>query len=119
RLLARLALPGAWWAALLWAVHPVCVESVAWISEQKNTLSLAFLLASALAWLRHAETRERAAWMLSLAAFGLALLSKPTVAPFPLVLLLIAWWRRRPLGAELRAVLPFFALALASGLLAV
>ena len=119
RLLARLALPGAWWAALLWAVHPVCVESVAWISEQKNTLSLAFLLVSALAWVRWTETRERAAWMLSLFGFGLALLSKPTVAPFPLVLLLLAWWRRRPLGADLRAALPVFAFTLASGLFAV
>jgi Flp pilus assembly protein TadD len=119
RVLVRLAIPGAWWASLLWAVHPVCVESVAWIAEQKNTLSLAFLLASALAWLRWTDARARAAWVLSVLSFALALLAKPTVVPFPLVLLLLAWWRRRPIGAELRAALPFFALSLAAGLFAV
>lgn len=118
RVLARLAVPGAWWAALFWAVHPVCVESVAWISELKNTLSMVFLLASCSAWLRWSETRERAAWALALIGFLLALLAKPTVVPFPLVLLLIGWWRRRPLGAELRAVLPFLGLAIAAGLVA-
>jgi protein O-mannosyl-transferase len=119
RVLAQLAVPGAWFAALVFAVHPLCVESVAWIAEQKNTLSLAFALASMLAWLRWSDTRERAAWTASLAAFVLALLAKPAVAPLPLVLLLVAWWRRRPLGAELRAALPLFAAAFAAGLLAI
>jgi Flp pilus assembly protein TadD len=119
QVLARLAVPGAWWAALLWAVHPVCVESVAWISELKNTLSMVFLLASLSAWLRWCETGARAPWWRSLLGFLLALLSKPTAVPFPLALLLIGWWKRRPLAAELRAALPFFALACASGLFAV
>jgi len=119
RLLDRLAIAGAWFAALLWAVHPLCVESVAWISELKNTLSMTFLLASGLAWKRWSETRHRAGWTLSLIAFLLALLSKPSVAPFPVVLLLIEWWGRRPLGAALRAALPSFALALAAGVVAV
>jgi tetratricopeptide (TPR) repeat protein len=118
RVLGRLAVPGAWWAALLWAVHPVCVESVAWISEQKNTLSMAFLLASCHAWIRWSDTGSRAGWVCSLIGLLLALLAKPTAVPFPLVLLLLGWWRRRPLGAELRAALPFFGLALAAGLFA-
>src|SRR5262249_73240 len=117
--LVQLAVPGAWWAALLWAVHPVCVESVAWISEIKNTLSMVFLLASLSAWLRGCESGSRVARWRSLLWFLLALLSKPTAVPFPAVLLLIGWWKRRPLAAELRAALPFFALSCASGLFAV
>jgi tetratricopeptide (TPR) repeat protein len=119
RVLLQLALPGAWFAALLLAVHPVGVESVAWIAEEKNTLAMLFALASTLAWLRWSDTRERAAWALALFAFLLALLAKPAVAPFPLVLLSIGWWRRRPLRAELLAALPFFGLALVAGLVAI
>jgi Flp pilus assembly protein TadD len=119
RVLRRLSLPGAWFAALLWAVHPVCVESVAWIAEQRNTLAMAFALASGAAWLRWSETGRRADWVWSLVAFLLALLSKPAVVPVPIVLVLIGWWRRRPLGAEVRAALPFLGLSLATGLLEV
>ena len=55
----------AWLAAFLFALHPVCVESAAWISEQKNTLSLVFYLLAALAYLRFDETRGQEAYWLA------------------------------------------------------
>src|ERR1700722_524096 len=78
------ALPGSeWLAAAAFALHPVCVESVAWISEQKNTLSLVFYLLSALAYLRFERDR---AWGWYFPAFGLfvlALLSKSVTSTLP------------------------------------
>jgi Flp pilus assembly protein TadD len=59
KVLGKLKIPGAWFAALLFGIHPVCVESVAWISEMKNTLSLPFFLASAWLYLRFEEDREK------------------------------------------------------------
>src|SRR5262249_47046133 len=84
-ILSRLALPGAFLAGLLFAVHPVNVESVAWISQCKSVLAMQFFLLSILAYL-HAETPQPSApaamrwYWLSLAAFVLAMLSKGSVA---------------------------------------
>lgn len=115
RLLLRLGLPGAWLLAALWAVHPVCVESVAWVTERKNLLSLALALASILQSLRWAEQRQRLALLWAILLFAGALLSKTVVASAPAVTLLLLWWRRRPLTA--RVVLPLAAMLLAGGLL--
>ena len=70
----RLALPGAWLAGFVFALHPVCVEAVAWISEQKSTLSGVFYLAAALAYLRFDRTRRKSRYFLALGLFVLALL---------------------------------------------
>lgn len=139
RLLERLKIRAAFWAALLFAVHPVAVMSVAWISELKNTLSLCFCLLSFLFYLRSTENipltpslsasdgegvkangRCRRLYWLSIFFFLLALFSKTSVVILPVLMLLTAWWRTGKITRQdgLRA-LPFLALALAFGLMTV
>jgi tetratricopeptide (TPR) repeat protein len=120
RVLRRLAAPGAAVAAALFAVHPVTVASVAWISEQKNTLSLLLFALALLAWLRF-EDERRARWYgVALGAFLCALLAKTSVVMMPVVMLLLVWYRRGRVGAaDLRRAAPFFALAIALGLVTV
>lgn len=116
--LRRLAVPGAWFAALLFALHPVCVESVAWVSEQKNTLSAVLYLLAALAYLRFDETRRPRAYVLASALFVAALLTKTVTATLPAALLVVFWWIRGRLDWRRDAgpLLPWFALGIAGGL---
>lgn len=117
RALAALRVPGAWFAGLLFAVHPATVESVAWIAETKNTLSGALFLAALLAWLRFDERGGRRPYALALLLFALAALAKAAVVMLPLVLLGLALARRGRLGRrDLAATAPFFLVALAVGL---
>jgi Tfp pilus assembly protein PilF len=117
RVLARLGLRRGWIAALLFTVHPLAVESVAWISEIKNTLSLPLFLLAFDAWLDTEEGRPHA-YPRSLAFFVLALLAKTSTIMLPLVLVLYCWWKRgRVTRAELTRLLPFVAIALGFGLI--
>jgi protein O-mannosyl-transferase len=108
----------AWLAAFLFALHPVCVESAAWISEQKNTLSLVFYLLAALAYLRFDEHRGRKTYALATCWFLLALGSKTTTATLPAALLVVFWWRRGRLSwsRDAAPLLPWFGLGAAAGL---
>jgi tetratricopeptide (TPR) repeat protein len=118
RLLRRWSVPGAMVAAAIFALHPVHVESVAWMSELKNTLSGVCYLLAATAYVRFDETRDRRAYALALGAFVLALGSKTVTATLPGALLIVLWWRRGRIEwrRDVMPLLPFFATGLAAGL---
>lgn len=126
RILDRLRMPGAYLAALLFAVHPVNVESVAWITQRKNLLAMLFFLLSILFFLRSeaalaareltsSKRRQSASARfccgLSLLAFTLGMLSKGSLAPLPLVLLGIVAWKRKLSMRDVARVLPFIVVA--------
>jgi tetratricopeptide (TPR) repeat protein/4-amino-4-deoxy-L-arabinose transferase-like glycosyltransferase len=117
-LLRRLDVKGAYLAAAIFALHPVHVESVAWISELKNTLSGVFYLATAMAYLAFDRTRHKRYYTLALALFTMAVLSKTTTATLPAALLVVLWWKRGRLTwkADALPLLPFFAVGIAQGL---
>jgi tetratricopeptide (TPR) repeat protein len=138
RVLRQLRIPGAWLGAAFWALHPVQVESVAWICELKNTQSAVFFLAALWAYVRWIESLDaerdpavngpvrdspfhrrdvRRYYALALLCALLALLSKPSTVMLPVALLLCSWWLRgRFSRGEFFPLLPFFALsAVAAG----
>jgi tetratricopeptide (TPR) repeat protein len=114
----RLSLPGAWFAGFVFALHPVHVESVAWIAEQKSTLSGVLYLASLLTYLHFDQDRRKSKYLLATVLFVLALLSKTVTATLPAVLLVIFWWRRGRLEwkRDVQPLLPWLALGLSAGL---
>lgn len=138
-ILRRLAVPGSGWIAAIWAVHPLQVESVAWITEIKNLLSGCFYFLAVLAFLRFraAQTDETSTparanrggkgvtgtaqrpalfYGLSLGLFLLALLSKTTAVTLPVVLLVLVWWKSPRLKRrDIVPLVPMFALAAALG----
>ena len=116
-ILRKLSVPGALFAAALFALHPVHVESVAWITERKNVLSGLFYLSAFLAFLRFHAIGKRRFYFLSLALFLLALLSKTVVASLPAAILLALWWKEGGLRrSTVLLLLPFFALGAGLGL---
>lgn len=118
RLVRRLALPGAWLAGLCFALHPLCVESVAWISEQKSVLSGVFYLGAAILYLRFDESRKWRHYAGALVLFALALLSKTVTATLPATLLVVLWWRRGRIEWKRDAIplVPWLALGASAGL---
>jgi len=120
--LRRLRVPAPWLAAALFALHPVQVESVAWVTELKNVLSLFFCLLTAWMWVEFAEDRP-GRWRFYGAALlcqALALFAKTTACTLPAALLLILWLRGRPIPWRRGwQAAPFFAMGLAMGLVSV
>jgi protein O-mannosyl-transferase len=132
------AISWCWFAAAIWALHPVCVESVAWVTERKNVLSAVFYFAAALTYLRSSAFRApRSAfppssarpsqspvscllspgYYFALLLFACALLSKTVTCSLPAALLLVLWWKHGRLTARgVLPTLPFFAIGIASGL---
>jgi Tfp pilus assembly protein PilF len=128
--LARLQLPGAWLAAGIFALHPVAVESVAWVTERKNVLAAVLYFSAALAYWRwdeplaasqspNGKNRNSPRWyILAFALFLAALLSKTVTCSLPAALLLVIWWKRgRVAGREVWPLLPFFVAGAGLGLL--
>ena len=117
RLLQKFGLKLAWLGGVIFMIHPAAVESVAWIAELKNTLSLAPFLLSIQAWMDYEDAGRPRDYFLALAWFAAAMLCKISMAPFPVVILLYAWWKRGKIGwSDLRAALPFFIISLALGI---
>jgi tetratricopeptide (TPR) repeat protein len=116
--LRRLGVRGAWGAALLFAVHPVAVESVAWISEQKNTLSTCLYLLAALAFLAFQRRPTALRYAGATALFCGALLAKSFTATLPAALLVARWWKHGKLDwrADIKPLLPWFLIGAGFGL---
>jgi tetratricopeptide (TPR) repeat protein len=148
RLLAELRAPGAWLAAGIFALHPVQVESVAWITERKNVLMAFFFLLALLAWTRfidqpnqrsiqrsRAHRKQRArevtepgklnriSWpfyWLALIFYLLALCSKATACTLPAALFLILWLQKKRIDWQrVLQIVPFIVLGLAMGLMVI
>ena len=114
----RLSLPGAWLAGFVFALHPVCVEAVAWISEQKSTLSGVFYLAAALTYLHFDRTRRKSQYFTALGLFVLALMCKTVTATLPAAMLVVFWWQRGRLAyrRDVLPLVPWLAVGAAAGL---
>ena len=117
RLLLRMAVPGAWMIAALFAVHPVHVEAVAWVIGRKDLLATLFYLSAGRAWLRFLDephpSRQYTCYGLALALFAAGLLCKSIGVTLPVALLICQWWRHGHVTwVDLRRVAPFFAVGL-------
>lgn len=123
RLLYVLRVPGAWLAGAIFALHPMQVESVAWITERKNVLMGFFFLLALLSWAKFVKAQARGTWKfyaLALLFYTLALLSKTTACTLPAALLLILWWEKKPISRQrLMQIAPFVALGIGMGLVTI
>jgi protein O-mannosyl-transferase len=117
-ILRKLEIPGAWLAALIFTLHPIQTETVAWISELKNILSGLFYFGSILAYLRFYETRRLTFYWISLILFAAGLMSKSVIATMPGALLVIFWWKRGRLSLkrDICPLVPFFVAGAGFGL---
>lgn len=109
-------LPGAWWIAALFAVHPVNAQTLAWAAEQKNTWSFFFMALSLLAFIRHSRDRRWLPYALSLLWFAAALGCKTSTVFLPVFLTIICLFSwEKGARALLPRLVPFYAVGLAAG----
>ncbi len=108
--------------ALLFAIHPLHVESVAWIAERKDLLSGLFFLLTLAAWERYIRSQSLCRYLCALTLFALGLMSKPMLVTLPFILLLLDWWpfkrfgtRNSPAGLFVEKI-PFFLFSVASSI---
>jgi len=114
RILIQLNIPAAFAAAIIFAVHPVNVESVAWIAQQKTVLAMLFFLPALYYYLRFDQTGRRIFYALSVVLFISAMLSKGSVIGLPVVILLCVWWLRGTISRrDIIRSMPFFAVSAA------
>jgi tetratricopeptide (TPR) repeat protein len=119
-LFAKMRLRFAWVGGLIFAVHPVQVESVAYISELKNVLSLPCGLLAMGAWIDYEESQSRHDYNKALGLYIVAMLCKISLAPFAAIILLYAWWKRgRITWGDVKACLPFLLIAMVLGYLTI
>jgi len=126
-ILMRLSVPGAWLASLIFLIHPLQVESVAWVAELKNILSGFFSLISVWIFFRFNPPDEKQSepgshifYAIALFLFFCALLSKPTASTVAPALLLVYWWKRgRIIPQDILYIAPMFILGVMMGLLAI
>ena len=116
-ILMRLKIPGALLAAAIFAVHPIEVESVAWVTEQKNTLSAVFYLAAMRVYLEFDERRAGSYYALAFGLFVLGMLTKTVTATLPAALLVIFWWQRGAIDwkRDVLPLVPFFVVGAIGG----
>ena len=117
RVLARLAVPGAWFAAAIFAVHPVHAEVVSWSIAQKDLLAAIFYFSAARAWIRFdAGTNGTRAWAdyaIALICYVAAIFSKTTAVTLPAVFVIFLWWRHgRLVMDDLKRLSPFFGIGI-------
>jgi tetratricopeptide (TPR) repeat protein len=119
KILRFLRIPGAELAAIIFALHPVNVETVAWIAERKNTLSGLFGLAATLWYLKFNENRTGRSYVLAVGLFVLGLLSKTAIVTLPLAWLVIFWWKRGTISwrRDVVPLIPCFFLSAAAGMM--
>ena len=109
RLLLKLEIPGAWAISAIFAIHPLHVESVAWLIGQKDLLSALFYLGAIHVWLRFRESSRLKTYALALSLYALGILSKSTVVTLPAALLILLWWKQERITAQdIMRLLPFF-----------
>lgn len=111
--------PAAFFAALVFAIHPMHVESVAWIAERKDLLYALFYLLSLIHYIKYIEGKKNIFYVYSVVFFLCSLLSKSMAVSLPVVLLIIDFYKKRPLSVSLLlSKFPFFLLFLLFGIIA-